>query len=213
MLSYTKDRVWNSDVRRILARCRQASVAGLTARQQAVFSYGCLKWSLFADCDRIQEGKNSLDSAGKLRRARFLSGDCPLSPSSLQDALERIADRPLAECSQGLYSGEDADRLYDAQISRIICLLEKFTDSAGSIDFPKLRTAVARAQRPAAQLLKMVNVCGTRRELFGTSQNKEISAKEFAECWAGEGIFSCAFQQANQVAAQFPDSCAISVAV
>ena len=205
-------RAWDNNVRRILARCRQASVyrpqTELGARREAVFSVVCLKWSLFADCDRRQERRGSLDAEGKLRRVRFFSGNGPLSPRTLKNTLERVTGRSLDGCSQGLYRGNDVHLLYEIQIYRIVCLLANFIDYStpnANLNFYMLNKAIQNERRRtysqhADQLLNILQLC-----------DYCDNPRDFVECWANEGVLSCAYQQANQLAEQFPDSCTISV--
>ena len=212
---FSNDSVWANKVRQIIAWCRRASVSRppteLGARQEAVFSYGCLKWSLFADCDQQQEQRGTLDAEGKQRRARFFSGDCPLSPRTLKNTLERITGRTLEACSQGLYRGNDVHQLYESQISRIVCLLANFIDystpNAVNVNSYMLNKVIQYERRRtysqhAHQLLKILKSC-----------DYCDNPREFVECWANEGVLGCAYQQANQMASQFPDSCVISVSL
>ncbi|KAF0288639.1 hypothetical protein FJT64_012938 [Amphibalanus amphitrite] len=210
MASYSNDQTYNNAVAQIMDRCRQFAAPGLTGRQTAVYSYGCLKWSLFANCDRQQDERDALDEEGALRRARFLSGSCPLSPNTLKPILERVTGRTLEECGAGLYQGSDPYQLYEAGVARLACLLQDLSKSDGSIDFDKLRASITRGRPGAVHVLKMMNACGKGEGATRAGQFRAITVNEFAQCWASKGTFSCAFQEANKLAKEFPNDCVIS---
>ena len=163
---------------------------------------------MFTACDLQQEQRGALDAEGKLRRVRFFSGDCPLSPRTLKNTLERVTGRTLEGCSRGLYRSRDVHQLYEAQIASVVCLLGNFIDYStpnANINFYMLNKAIQNERRRtysqhADQLLRILHFC-----------DYCDNPREFVECWANEGVLSCAFQQANQVADQLPDSCLISV--
>ena len=132
----------------------------------------------------------------------------PLSPRTLRNSLERITGRTLEGCSQGLYRSKDIHQLYEAQISRIVCLLANFIDYStpiANVNFYMLNKAIQYERRRtysqhADQLLRVLQLC-----------DYCDNPREFVECWANEGVLSCAYQEANQLADQLPASCAISV--
>ena len=101
MLSFSNDVNYQTTARKLMDACKRASSAQLTPRQQAVYSMLCFRWSLFADCDR-QHNSGTLDADGTLRRVKFLSGNCPLSPSSLLDTFGVVTGHTWMQCSHGL---------------------------------------------------------------------------------------------------------------
>ena len=149
-----------------------------------------------------------LDEDGKRRRLRFLSSDCPLSPRMLKNTLERITRRTFEGCSQGLDRGKDVDQLYEAQISRIFCLLANFIDFStrnANVNFYMLRKAIQNERRrtysrQAIQLLKILKSC-----------DYCDNPREFVECWANKGVIDCVYAEANEEASVFPNSCSVSV--
>ena len=218
MLSFTDDVSWNSAETSMMANCKRRSSAQLTAVQQAVYSYMCIRWNLFSDCDLKQSENGALDEAGMLRQARFLAGHCPLSPAMLLDAFGMVTGRTWEECSKNLYSGDDVNRQYGAQISRTACLLQNFNGVAGNIDFvamvERLRSLKLKEDPHSMGLLRMVADCTGCDPLspnIDTSCYPNMTAESFIKCWAGKGVFSCADMEANRLASTFPQTCIISV--
>ena len=217
-LSFSADQHWQDLVTDSMASCQDAAPAQLTARQLAVHSFLCFKWSLFADCDGQQEKLDMLDAEGALRRARALSGACPESPSRIQNSLEKIAGRTWEECSRGLYTGDDAKKMYAAEVSRVACLLQDFNDIDGNIDFSRMVEAIQeqneKGDSQSITLLRMVEKCTACEPLspdFDAACYPDMTAEKFAKCWASRGVLSCTYQQANQVASGSSDTCVISV--
>ena len=66
-----------------------SSLPYLTARQQAIYSYSCVRWSLLAECDSIQYIDVRLDEDGVLRRAKFLLRSYATSPQRLFPAINQ----------------------------------------------------------------------------------------------------------------------------
>ena len=221
MLSFTDDVSWNTavvTVVRMMANCKRRSSAQLTAVQRAVYSYVCIKWNLFSDCDLRQSENSALDEAGTLRQARFLAGHCPLSPSMLLDAFGMVTGRTWEECSKDLYSGDDVSRHYDAQISRVACLLQNFSDVTGNINFvtmiKSLRGPNLKEDPHSMGLLLMVGDCTVCDPLFPDTDPScfpSMATESFVRCWASKGVSSCADMEANRLASAFPQTCTVSV--
>ena len=202
--------------------CKRMSWAPLTPQQQAVYTYLCVEWKLFAGCDLQQSMEGSLDEEGMLVQSRFLAGDCPFSPTILLDSFGLVTGRTWAECSQGIYSGDDASQRYASEVSRIACLLQDFNDANGNLDYDKLKSAIQAVDfldGPAStDLLWLLDDC-TGRNSFVPPGPPEVAARvaapvtaeQFAKCWGTRGAFSCAHQEADGVASMFPESCVITL--
>lgn len=163
---------------------------------------------MFSACDQTQNEEQKLDAEGKLQHARFLSGDCPASPSQVLDSFGLVTGRTWASCSQGLNTGED----YEVEVSRVACLLQDFNTDADKVDFSSLNNAITTAeggdQSSATGILTyLVDLCG----LVDVDTYKEMSAEAFVKCWADWGLYSCSYKEANQLARQFPQTCTVSV--
>ena len=188
--------------------CQRMSWAPLTPQQQAVYTYLCVEWKLFADCDLQQSMQGTLDEEGMLVQSRFLAGDCPFSPTILLDSFGLVTGRTWAECSQGIYSGDDASQRYASEVSRIVCLLQDFNDGAGNLDYDKLKSAVEAVDfqgGPAStKLVWLLDNCTG-------SNSQQITTEQFAKCWGTRGAPSCAHQEADGVASMFPESCVITL--
>ena len=205
--------------------CQRASSATLNPQQLAIYSHLCVRWGLLADCDAIQDSEDRLGEDGKLRRARFLSGDCPLSPATQLDAFHLVSSRNWTTCSRGLYTGDDASQLYAAAISRTTCLLQDFKTTNGTVDFPMLVKAFAKGDMgdigpPSGFLDRVVERCAVREQYivkdrknmtqeeslgqWSAKNYKSMTPEEFVKCWAGQGVFGCVTQEANDVARSSP---------
>ena len=209
MTTVTAQKTWKGSRKDLTSICKRASSARLTPRQLALYSLLCFRWTLMADCDFIQADK--LDDEGKLRRAQFLSGDCPTSPGRLLDAFGLVPSRSWAECGKGLYTGNNATQQYEANITRIACILSDYKDMSGNVNHDKLMTAIdngAESDVGASSFLlkRQVDRCAGKWKADKMTY-KQITLEEFVKCWASHGVFSCATQEANQVASDFPDSC------
>ena len=202
IVSYSKNADWLKDEDEIFAACKRDGDADLTARQQAVYSYASVRWSLNADCDTKQEQADRLDADGAMRRAHFLAGSCPMSPSKLLDPFGLVTGRTWAECSQGA-TGHD----YAAEVSRVACLLQDFENADGNVDFATLKSAINAAEGSARSgstfiLRSVVDTC--------TPTAGSMSTEDLVKCWATWGAYSCAYDEANELAKQFPQACSIS---
>ena len=170
----------------------------------AVYSSLCITWSWFADCDCQQEEGGSLDAAGALRRANFICGQCPLSAKSLKDVLESVTNRTFEECNLDTPPNADAHQLYQIRVNKVTCLLQDFQNGV-NINLSELTDALSDEQsgpnsQDAEVLLAVVQECQDSKK-----------TEEFIKCWADIGVHSCAFQEANEVAADYPDQCKLSL--
>ena len=203
IVGYSKNADWLKAEEDIFAACKRDGDANLTPRQQAVYSYASVRWSLNADCDTKQEQVQRLDADGQLRRALFLSGDCPMSPSKLLDPFGLVTGRTWGECSQVGQTGED----YAEEVSRVICLLQDFETADGTVDFASLNSAINAAEgsdRSASTFIlrSLVDTC--------TPATGSMSTRDLVKCWASWGLYSCSYKEANELAQQFPQGCSIS---
>ena len=193
--------------------CARASPASLTPQRQAIYFYCCMKWSLFADCDQQQGANGTLDKDAKLRQARFLSEDCPLSPITLLDAFGLVTNRTWAYCSMGFYTGDSVTMLYEAAVNRTVCLLQNFVNQSGMVDFQALVDAIEDADidelsASTDPLIRLVDECAVEEE--GNQTNyRGMTPEEFVNCWAGIGVLSCARHEAAKLASSFPESCVL----
>ena len=213
---FSDDEAWQSLLNELIPSCARACPASLTPQQQAIDIYTCIKWSLFADCDQQQDNNGTLDDTGKLRRARFLSGDCPLSPNRLLDAFGRVTNRTWADCSAGLYSGDNNTLLYEAAVNRTACLLQNFVNQSNMVDFQALVNAIEDADTndfsaSTDLLIRLVEECAVEEQ--GDEENyRDMTPEDFVNCWAGLGVLSCAKHEAAQLASSFPEACVFSSA-
>ncbi|KAF0288637.1 hypothetical protein FJT64_012937 [Amphibalanus amphitrite] len=206
---YSRDPAWIAKTTRIVHECLEYASDGLTTRQLTVYTYLCLKWSLFADCDIQQERRGALDEEGALRRARFLSGYCPLSPNTLRGVLEHITGRTLQECGKGLYAGYEPHQLYQAETARLVCLFQKFIGADGTIDLQAVKLAITYGE--GAKFREAVEGCIRTQTKAGPGDYNRLTAEEFVRCWADRGVISCVHQEANQVGAQHSDNCDVTL--
>ena len=209
----SEDPVWDSSIIQILTECSQNADAALSTRQFAAYTYICLRWSLFSVCDRQQERRSSLDAEGTLRRVRFLSGNGPLSPNRLRDLLQRITGRTLEGCATRHFASNSVFQQYENEIARIVCLIQKFVGPDGRIDLQRLKSAIPYGAPGAEQLQFVLNSCIRTQTAVGTGSGRvgNPTAEEFVNCWADWGVLSCIFQQANEVASQYPTACDVTL--
>ena len=204
VLSVSKDGEWLSTTHHLFSDCIENLSADLTLGQTSIYLTSCIRWCWFADCDRHQEADGSLDAPGAQRRASFFSSECPLSPQTVRQVLEAITGRTFQQCGLDSPATGDAEQRYEASIDKMICLLENF-QSGSKLNYSGLKNAIAAVLTgPSAEharlLLEMVREC----------ENIQKS-KDFVRCWASFGVFRCAFQEANQMAAKLPDKCRLAV--
>ena len=180
----------------------------LTGLPRAIYMYLCVRWSLFAECDHQQaqwaENDGRLDDSGLLRRARFLSGSCPMSPATLLNRLGMFSDARKLKCSKlTRYTGDSASQLYQAEVDKTVCLLGDYMLDNGNLNSEHL------IKQADARVRKVVHHCVDYR--LGTSY---LSAEKFVRCWAGFGVFDCAKTEAQRVAKKsVPESCSYEVPV
>ena len=184
--------------------------AGLSARQQAIFSYTCFAHSLQVQCDEQQTANGTLDDEGLLRRTRYLLGECPLSPLSLARGFGLNATR--SESSQEgvpTPTQPNATLLFEAAVRRVVIGLQGLAGPDGNIDFRPLVASFSSGTPPSpavVTLLRELEVFGCARDDSG--QLVPVSTDFFVRCLAENAVYSCARQEAEQVARLFPDTCA-----
>ena len=205
--SDSEDPVWVNATARVFAGCLENAAPELTPRQMAVYTFTCIRWSLFAVCDRQQDQRNSLDAEGALRRTRFLSENCPLSPSSLRGVLELVTGRTPEECSRRLHASNYAHEQYEFQIVCIASLFRNVISADGTVDLQGLKSAIPYGQPGAEELLFVVNTCLNARRIVSPGYYSRLTPREFVNCWADWGVLNCLYQEANQVATRIPNSC------
>ncbi|KAF0303459.1 hypothetical protein FJT64_024577 [Amphibalanus amphitrite] len=200
---YTSDAGWIINAYQIMDECAGQRAAGLLLPRAAVYSLHCLRWSWFVDCDRQQEERGELDAAGASRRDAFLCGQCPLSPASLRAVLESATARTLEQCDTGAPAEEDPHQRYADGVAKVVNLLESF-QSGNKLKYDELQSAVTNElsganSEMAEKLMKVLFLCKSTK-----------TSEDFVTCWAEIGVLSCIYQEANKVAAAFPDQCKLS---
>ena len=195
---------WLDNTFNIIDDCETSAPSGLSLRQTAIYAYLCLKHSWFVNCDSQQAENDTLDAAGALRRANFFSSQCPLSPNTLQAVLESVTGRTFASCSLGTAPDGTPQEMYDASIDRVLCLLEDFM-AGNKINYSTLKSEITSEltgsnSQEADVLLSIVEDC-----------EDKMQAEDFVKCWAEIGVLDCVYQEADQVASEFPDKCVLSV--
>ncbi|XP_043195468.1 uncharacterized protein LOC122366885 [Amphibalanus amphitrite] len=198
-LGLSSDPAWQEAARRTVGNCQQKA-EGMPLEQTTAYALLCIRWSLFADCDRQQQERGELDAAGEQRQAAFLQADCPLSPQSLKDVLEAVTGRTFEQC------GLDTAATYEDVVNALHCLMENFLDG-DSFDYKKLLQAIISALFNNIQF--SVEDAGNIITVVTECKDSE-SAEDFFNCWINLGVLSCAFQEANQVAAAIPGQCQLS---
>ena len=200
----SREAVWLERSFNILNSCEQSAASGLSLRQTAVYAYLCLKWLWFADCDKLQAQNDTLDDTGALRRVNFFSGQCPLSPNTLQAVLESVTGRTFASCGLGMAPNGSPQGMYEAIIGRVLCLLEDFM-AGNKINYSTLKSEISSKltgsnSQEAHVLLSIVKDC-----------EDNTQAEDFFKCWAEIGVLDCVYQEANQGAFELPDKCVLTV--
>ena len=205
-------------LRRETARCTASPPAGLTPRQQAVFGYLCVVWTLFLHCDDQYERAHSRLYEGAFqRRTRYLSGYCPMSPRTLRNAF-RIKNPSWANCSQvKLNYTEDAVNMrYENEVSRIACYLKNFVTADGTMDLGKLiasmNSTITPGDKTSSHVLDEILGWSCRYPQPKTEDQKHIriTPENFARCMAENGVYSCVRREAREVARNFPETCAFN---
>ena len=212
LASYSNDERWQPML--AILYCARASPASLSPQQQGIYMHTCVTWSLLAACEATRGiDTGTLADTEKLRRARFLSEDCPLSPSSLLDAFGLVTKRTWADCSVGLYTGDNPTLLLKAAVGRIVCLLQDFVNQSNMVDFQALINATEDADTDGLSastdlLIRLVDECAGM-ERNGTHHYVAMSPEVFASCWAKLGVPRCAKHEAAKLASSFPESCVL----
>ncbi|KAF0300773.1 hypothetical protein FJT64_003282 [Amphibalanus amphitrite] len=198
ILGRSSDPEWQETTNLAVNSCQQNLQPGLSLSQASVYALLCIRWSLFADCDRQQQARGELDAAGEQRQAAFLQGDCPLSPQSLKDVLEAVTGRTFEQC------GLDTAATYEDVVNALHCLLENFQNGV-NMDYDELKSAInaaltgPNAQQAQTLLEEITNKCEANKK-----------SDDFFNCWINLGALSCAYQEANRVAAAIPGQCQLS---
>ncbi|XP_043217648.1 uncharacterized protein LOC122379469 [Amphibalanus amphitrite] len=204
---YSDDPKWSITEEDMFTHCIRRSTADLTPRQQAVYAYACMKWCFAVSCDDTLIEEQRLDNEGRQRIVSFLNGHCPLSPTVIVDAFGQLTSRTWAECTDSVASISDD---YDAAVGRISCLLQDFQAMDGTVDFDSLSSAINSIPgdsdlAPTLSWNLLLDVCGP------SDAAASVSTVEFIECWAGYGLYSCAFMEANALARLFPSTCTVTL--
>ena len=189
----------------------------LTKLQTDEFTYLCVRWSLFADCDYELEKKNSMDDEANRRRAQFLGGQCPLSPKKVLVDTDLVSDVRQRNCSErSNYTGNDAASLYAAGINRTACLLEDF-EKHGKIDCQLLLKAFQDADDVPGIERVLINP-GIERVLSKCAgipdrpgHYRDLSPDQLISCWARYGVLSCIQEEAEGLARSVPETCSYNV--
>ncbi|KAF0303885.1 hypothetical protein FJT64_024187 [Amphibalanus amphitrite] len=211
----------DEEPRVLLEGCLRSSDARLTPRQSAVYAYSCWQWTVACQCHVYRYLHGGADDLGKLRYIRLLADQCPVSPSRCLDAFGAVTGRSWAECSGGMYDGDDLETRYAAEVSRVTCLLQDFTDTeTGLLDGPRLRQANFDNSTNVLKRSRMDRVIREAAMLpdGGSFTDKPLtvhfipglSTLEFVRQWATGGTLACAYQDANRLASQFPDGCTVT---
>ncbi|KAF0300122.1 Troponin T [Amphibalanus amphitrite] len=130
-------------------------------------------------------------------------------PNTLRGVLEHITGRTLQECGKGLYAGYEPHQLYQAEIARLVCLFQKFIGADGTIDLQAVKLAITYGE--GAKFREAVEGCIRTQTKAGPGGYNRLTAEEFVQCWADRGVISCVHQEANQVGAQHPDNCDVTL--
>ena len=200
MYSFTDDNAWQWELYYRMSDCKLRAPATLTEEQEAVQMYMCIKFSLFANCDRDLVDRGSLDAVGMVRRAQFLVHNVKLWVSVFGAA------DAWARCSQNMNlegEAEDPAVRYTDVLSATACLLEElFADAEGLLDLYKFFDQIG-FEIPDSTLLSMQ--CG--EFAFG---NVHVAAETFIQCMINEGVLLKAARDANEAAEAMNGSCVIS---
>ncbi|XP_043234662.1 uncharacterized protein LOC122387999 [Amphibalanus amphitrite] len=206
LLSYSKDASWHDAQENRDVACRLMSSAALKPRQQAVYSYLCARFSLFADCEsQRSQTPDDLDDVSLTQRISFLQGNCPMSPNSMLDAFGEITGHTNMECGQRPNSETLKEQYYDA-IKHVSCLLQDFIGDDDHLNFYGLVDALAKKFGGywSVPLQWLDDSCSPL-----ALNIPEITVNQFIDCWASRGLAYCAFSDANLLALDMPESCAI----
>ena len=202
-------------LREEITLCTASPPANLKPRQQAVFSYLCTLWTLFLQCDdKFERHYSRLHGESFQRRTRYLSGNCPLSPTTLRNAF-RMKNPSWANCSEAKANyTEDAVNLhYDEAVSRAACYLKNFETANGLMDIRKLITSmnstIAPGDKTSSKMLEEIVGWSCRYALDKTADQEHIriTPEGFAKCMAENGVYSCVRQEAMEVARNVPETC------
>ncbi|XP_043240304.1 uncharacterized protein LOC122390915 [Amphibalanus amphitrite] len=211
----------DEEPRVLLEGCLRSSDARLTPRQSAVHAHSCWQRTVARQCDVYLYLHDLMDDPGRLRLIHLLADQCPTSPSRCLDAFGAVTDRSWAECSGGMYDGDDLETRYAAEVSRVTCLLQDFTDTeTGLLDGPRLRQANIDNSTNVLKRSKMDRVIRQNAMLpdGGSFMDKPLtvhfipnySTEAFVRQWAAGSSISCSYQEANRLASQFPDGCTVT---
>ena len=126
--------------------------------------------------------------------------------------MKRITGRTLEQCRPRSFSSKNVLQQYENESARIVCLIQNFVGPDGSIDLQRLKSAIPYGAPGAEQLQFVLNSCIRTQTAVGPGSGRvgNPTAEEFVNCWADFGVLNCLRQQANEVAAQYPNSCDIT---
>ena len=206
VLSFGNVDAWKSAQVGRMHKCQQNAPASLKPQQLAVYTYLCLRFSLFVDCDRQQDRRGELDQSALERREQFLARGAQMRPNGM--LLGVIAGTTWAECHKKLNTGEDVAQRYASKVSVLVCLLQDFVDDAGRLETHRLLTTIAQKSGGPlhANLQVLTDACGPSAPGY-----ENATAEEFVKCWIAEGSWVNVEYESNLVASAIPESCTISV--
>ena len=149
------------------------------------------------------------------RKSRYLSGNCPLSPKTLMKDFKINGSR-WEDCEKGTYKGDNVTLQYDSDVSVVACLWKGFTEADGLMDLSRMIAAFNSTIEPhdkaTSNKLSEIENWSCLHTLPGKDgKNLRITPKNLAKCMADNGVYSCARQEARQLAGSFPKSCVLKV--
>ena len=218
---------WREAQTDLVASCRDPFYPFLPARQQAIYSYSCIRWSLLTECDSMQYTNGSLDVEGMYRRYMFLTGKYPTSPKSL---FEGVLRRPSIWCFYDTYplfdkpyQAKDVEginyriaQVYIAALDATKCLMQNYINKQdGTVNFIRLEKALSskNPNNTGVKLLKeLVARCADYHLSYLTATVSyrfydRMTADKFINCWATQGVRDIANQEAKNAAREFPEGC------
>ena len=208
---------WKEFQTGLVASCRNPSSPNLTARQQAIYSYICVRWSLLIECDSMQYTSGRLEEEALERRNMLLLGDHPTSPKNLFPELRL---RPWNWCSFGIDDNPSLNKIqrYEAALNATKCIMKDYIDDFeigyNRVNFSRLHTDLSSKDPniTSVKLLKeIVERCALYRVYYHATRTTWIyygmTADEFINCWATQGILDIIKKEADIEARVFPEGC------
>ena len=204
LLSFTKNKIWKQTLADSMSYCQREVQASLTPQQLAVYSFMCLQFSLFADCDRQQAKKGSLDEEASARRALFIEHGTQMAVRAIGRKSPN-ANVAWGQCKKLIRGGNGAKQQYADVLAANACLLKEFFDKDGMLDSDGI-LQLAVPELLAGGLLELVDVCGS-----SAAGQEQVTAEQFLQCCVTEGSFMLAAFESSQAVAFMSEACTISV--